>query len=112
MSALSDRMRKRREFRREVAGFTLILRRPSHAEYVALERSQATHLEVAERFVVGWEGVTEADLVVSGGEDEMPFDPEAWRELLADTPALWEVGGIINEAFLEHIKAGEEQAKN
>lgn len=112
MSSLGDRMRKAREFKREVDGKTLIMRRPNEAEYAKLERQGASGFDVALKFVIGWEGVTEADLVPSGGSDEVPFDYDAWGELLGSRRELWEVGKIIQDEFWQHQEKREERAKN
>lgn len=112
MSALGDKMRKAREFKREVDGLMLVMRRPNEAEYARLERQGATRFQVAEQFVIGWEGVTEADLLPSGGSDALTFDRDAWSELLGARHELWDAGKIIQDEFWKHQDSREERAKN
>ena len=113
MSKLSERMRKAREFSREIGGFNLVLRRPTDEEAATVFRDQVSPIHVAKQFVVGWDGVTEAQLVRSGGEDRVPFDAELWAEVVVDRPDLWEpITLAITEAWSNHNDGREQRAKN
>lgn len=112
MSNLGERMRKAREFTREVGGIKLVMRRPSRMEYARYQADKVPIVELAKRYVIGWEGVTEADLVPSGGSDVVAFDADAWHELLAERQDLWSVGEIIEQEFWSHWDKAEERAGN
>lgn len=112
MSALGDKLRRAREFKVEVDGMLLVCRRPSEAEFARLQRDEASGLDIAAEFVIGWEAVTEADLVPSGGSDPVGFDVDTWREVLGDRHALWQAGELIRNRFLEYFDAREARAKN
>lgn len=113
MSSAGEKLRKAREFKKTFDGLTLRLRRPTEREYGQMERAREGHLAFAERFVVDWEGVTEADLWASGGAEAVPFDLDVWHEYIADRHELWEpISKAIAEAFQKYFDEREERAKN
>ncbi len=61
-------------------------------------------LEQVKRFVVDWEGFTEADLLGAavGSSDPLPFDPALWAEVAADQSA-W-VRQLAQD-LLDHVVA-------
>ena len=114
MASLAERMRKAREFEREIKGWRLRLRRPTDDEARSIfGADEVSPAEVCTRFVCGWSGVTEADLVVSGGSDEVPFDRDVWREVVVDHPELWEpIASAVVDAYQQHSNKRAETAKN
>lgn len=71
-------------------------------------------LRHVEKYVVGWDGFTEADLVgPAGSSDAAPFTPELWREAVADK-LQWmrQIAQALLDVILEHRAAREEAAKN
>ena len=114
MGSLADKIRRAREFNREVSGWKLKLRRPTDWEAQKLfNQDQADALEVAKAFVIGWTGVKESDIVTSGGSDEVPFDAEIWNEVIQDNPDLWRpISEAIVEAWVKHSEDREDRAKN
>ena len=114
MSALANKIRKAREFTRTIEGWNLRLRRPTDAEAAKIiGREQADALEVATTYVIGWEAVTEADLVKSGSSDPVAFDADVWAEVVADTPALWEpISTAVIDAWVSHNDKREDRSKN
>lgn len=61
-------------------------------------------LEQVKRFVVDWEGFTEADLIGAalGASDPVPFDPTLWAEVVADQ-STW-VRQLAQD-LLDHVVA-------
>lgn len=114
MSALADRIRKARQFKRDIDGWRLILRRPTEEEGARIfTRDTVEFVELAKEYVIGWEGVKESDIVVSGTTDDVPFDPDVWREVIVDRPELWRpIAEQITESWLNNRKAREERSKN
>lgn len=112
MSTLSEKIRKARESRIEVAGATLTIRRPTDEE--ALKLGAATLVDVARQFVCGWKGVSSLWLGVPGGDAaEVPFDADAWEAFVADHPEVWEpIATAVLEAYKKHREAMEAEAKN
>lgn len=111
MSALSQRIRSARELRVEAGGRTFIVRRPTDLDMLKLAGTNDPAQML--RFVVGWEGVTDADLIPGSAGLEVPFDADACAEWLADRPDL--LGPIIDrlvDAYEQHRQALEDAGKN
>lgn len=109
MSALLDKMRRAREQRVDVGGFSFTIRRPTPTDMLEA-RAQGGDFA---RFVVGWSGVREIDLFEGGDPHPLEFDADACREWLRDRPDLFEpVIGKILDAFSAHMKALEAAEKN
>lgn len=113
MPGYAQQIIKAREFNREIAGWSLTLRRPTDQEAGALFRGDGVHpVDVAVDFVVDWHGVTEADLIVSGGSHEVAFDRSTWREVVVDHPELWEpISDAIAQAWTTYNATREERKK-
>lgn len=110
---LVERLRAAREARVDVGpGKQLRLRRPLEAHMHKLR--EITVERVAEH-VVGWEGVTEQDLLPPGvgGSDAAEFSPELIVEVLADKPD-WAQAAVAKlvEMVNAHFAAKGEAAKN
>lgn len=114
MSLLSDKIKRAREFRKEIEGWKLILRRPTDYERdKAFRKDDIDALDIAKMFVVGWEEVTEAKFIVSGSSDPLPFDPEAWAELVQDLPELWSpITKAVIDSWVEYNERREGRRKN
>lgn len=111
MQSLINQLRKAREVKVEAGGFTFIVRRPTDTEFLAHRELKV--YEIAQEYVVGWSGVTEADIVKGGSEDAVPFDRDLWREWCADRPDLWEpIFGAVLTAYEQHSTQRRESAKN
>lgn len=111
--ALIEKLRKGREFKLAVGGFTFLLRRPTDVEAVELHRSGGSPAEVAQRFVCGWEGVKEDDLVGGGGMDPVAFDLAMWKEWVADRPDFWApIADAVLKAYQAHAESLETVTKN
>lgn len=63
-------------------GKRVLLRRPPECEVGDLPRG-TVHAGVT-AYTVGWDGITEDDLVGTGCTDAVPFVPELWAALVAD----------------------------
>jgi hypothetical protein len=60
------------------------------------------------KFVEGWSGVTEDDVVGGGGQDAVPFDPAVWFEFYSDHSELWDP---LAEKLVEQYKLHQERTK-
>lgn len=111
---MAARIRKNREIRETVDDRTYILRRPTHVEMAAIVREgKTTDADIAIEFCIGWEGVTEHDLVGGGGTDLVPFDELVWREYISDRPQLWPtLANRVIEAWTAHKDALAASTKN
>ena len=72
-------------------------------------------IEEVKRFVVDWEGFTEADLLgpAIGAADPVPFDAALWAEVVADK-VRWvrQLAQDILDHVVSHRLAADEDAKN
>lgn len=111
MGALAKKLRKAREMSIKVDAFTFLARRPTDLEMIAL-RGQISGEEVL-NFLIGWKGVTEADIVPNGDPHEVVFDRDDAREWLSDRPDLFaQILTGISAGYQEHSKDLEERLKN
>lgn len=109
--SLINQIKKARQRKVEAGGFAFVIRRPTDTEFVA-HRELRTY-EIVQEYVVGWEGVREADIVKGGAEDAVPFDAELWREWCADRPDLWEpIFTAVLESYEQHVEQRQAAVKN
>lgn len=110
---LIRRIRKQRELKVTVGKFTFIARRPTDVEAVDLHRSGVSFADIAEKFVSGWEGITEDDVIGGGGSDVVEFSAELWREWCHDRPDFWEpIAAAVLQSYQLHAARLESEAKN
>ena len=111
MSVLADKIRKSRESQVQAGGFTFTIRRPTDMDMMEFNRVKKTEFLI--KFIVGWEGVTELDLIPGGDGHPAPFDSEACDEWMADRADLMiPVVNDIVEAYQAHkAKVGEAEKK-
>ena len=111
MTTLVEKIRRAREQRVPAGKHTFIVRRPTDLEMMDLSRDRRPANLL--RFVVGWDGVTEADLVNGGDPHPLPFDGDACTEWLSDRMDLFApVTNAILEAHRAHRDALEQAEKN
>jgi hypothetical protein len=110
---LVEKIRKQRELKVVAGKFTFTARRPTDVEAIALGRADSAFSKIAEQFVVGWDGVTEDDLIQSGASNPIPFDAVLWAEWCADRPDLWgTISTAVLDAYRLHAKRLEDGTKN
>jgi hypothetical protein len=108
--SLVDKIRKARETGVEVEGFRFTIRRPTDQEAISLKG--ASFIEISQRFVVGWSGVKEVDIVPGGDGVEVAFDAEVWKEWCADNPNFWgPVANAVLASYNDHCKARNDTKK-
>lgn len=100
---LLRRMRKSREFTVDIGKFKFTVLRPTNTDMYEAGQTGMTPIEFARKFVVGWSGVTEADVVPQGTTDTLEFDADVWSAWLDDHPEFWgPIGDGIIAAFQKH----------
>lgn len=102
MSTLADKIRASRRMTIEYGKIKFYGRRPSVEEFAQLHRDSIHDAEIAKRFVDGWEGVKEKDLIAGGTTEPVSFDKELFSEFIADNPEAWKV---IASAMIDAINA-------
>jgi hypothetical protein len=102
-NALITRLQKQRELKVVVGKFTFTARRPTDVEMIEIGRSGVEWHGMAERFVTGWEGVSEDDIIGGGGSDKPAFTLALWAEWCADRPDFWEpIASALLDAYKAH----------
>jgi hypothetical protein len=86
MSSLTAKMQRSRETAIKVDRFTFTVRRPTVLEMV--ESGGKFTPRMLFGCLVGWEGVTQADLIPGGDPHPAEFDAQDCAEWLADSPHL------------------------
>lgn len=113
-AALIAKLQAARESSVEVAtGKRLKVRRPLEADMPRFRNGVS--VELACECVVGWEGVTEADLLGAavGASDDVPFDAGVAAETLRDRVDWVEkVSRHVAELITTHIEQRVATAKN
>ena len=105
MADLIGKLRAQRESWHDLGdGKRVRIRRPVESEFGTLLRGIL--LEHVQKYVVDWEGITEADLLgpAVGASDPVPFSPEVWAEVISDK-AEWvgSIAGRIAEVVSEYL---------
>jgi hypothetical protein len=85
--SLVEKIRKARETKVDVGGYTFTVRRPTPVDMYRLN-GRAVDAEVLMPFVIGWGGVAELDILPGGDPHPLAFDAQVCAEWLADRPDL------------------------
>lgn len=105
MNPLIEKIRRARQTRVTVEGKTFIVRRPTHKEAHFDFSGEALQLDLVEKLVVGWEGVTEIDLIPGGDAVPVEFDRELFIEWIADKPQYWaDLTAAITKEYTAHAE--------
>lgn len=110
--ALIDKIRAARETRVDIAGHTFTIRRPTEMDMVEWRLGGANRSALVSH-VVGWDKVTEMDIIPGGDPHPLPFDGEVLAEWLRDrVDILAPLTEAVLDSFAAHKIAREEAAKN
>lgn len=114
MSAnLIERIKKARQITVKIGDKTLICRRPTDLEMLEMRVEKVTQGDILKRFVDGWEGFTEIDLVPGGTGVTVEFSKELFAEWVADHPESWTtISDAVVQGYKRHEEALEAAAKN
>lgn len=112
MSALSDKLRAARTLRIPAGKFVFLALRPTPIEYQQKLRG-GDPVAGFLALLIGWENVSEGDLLAGGDPHPLPFDAAACAEWLGDRPDLFNtVVEAIITAYQDYARALEDAAKN
>lgn len=112
MSTLAEKLRAAREHRVETGGHTFIYRRPTPVEWAADIRALGGDRAIL-KAIVGWESVTEHDLL--GNEVAVPikFDSDTAAEWLSDRiDLLNDIAADMIEKVNAHAQTIADNRKN
>lgn len=114
-SLLVKRLLEARQFWVDAGRFRFHVRRPTEMQLMRMRRGNQIEigLEIVRDQVIGWEGVTEADLVPAGGGEAVAFDALLYRTWIEDRPDLWQaIADRMFEVIEQHAKDLEAEVKN
>lgn len=111
--SLVERIQAARQSRVPSQGKTFVVRRPTDLEMVEMRDMQVKQGDLITRFVCGWDGFTELDLVPGGGPDPVPFAADVFGEYIADHPEHWDaITRAVMDGYQAHKTAQGESLKN
>jgi hypothetical protein len=110
---LLQQLRKQRELKIPLDDrLSVTGRRPTDLQMTELQRD-GRFGDLGQKYVIGWDGFIEDDLVGGGGTDVVAFDADLWADFYADHPEHWEkIALAILDAYQAHAKATEDAVKN
>lgn len=84
MSTLTEKIRAARRHQVTVGAHTFTVQRPTDLEMMELAKEGALDTRKLLRFLVGWDGVNEIDMIPGGSPTPVPFDLGTAIEWLGD----------------------------
>jgi len=109
--SLIDKLKKARELPVPAGGFTFTVRRPTAFEWHEMQ-GQISARELL-KFVVGWDGVKECDIVNGGDPHPVPFDAALCVSWLEDKPeTAGEIVSAVVQSYRDHQAKQADAAKN
>lgn len=112
--SLTEKIRKARQSVVVHGSWRFTITRPTDMDMLEFQSAgRVTQGELLKRFVIGWDGVNETDIIPGGSGVPVAFSVELFAEWIADRPYLWDAltGAIIN-SYRAHEKSLEDAAKN
>ena len=108
--SLIDKLRKSRQINVESKGKLFIVRRPTDLEMIDLQNSGGlTQGDIIKRFVCGWEGIKELDIIPGGTGEMVKFDSELFGEWIQDQPEHW---SPITESIVTSYKKHKQKLED
>lgn len=110
---LLDRIRASRQTVVKHGAWAFTVSRPTDMDMLDLQGGKLGQRELLSRFVIGWAGITELDVIPGGTGQPAEFSHELFSEWVADRPCLWEplVTAIV-DAYKKHEQEVSSASKN
>ena len=110
---LLQQLRKQRELKIQLTNkLSVTARRPTQLQFEEI-REKGRYADLGKRYIIGWDGFTENDIVGGGGTDKVPFDEELWGDWFEDHSEHWmKIATSVIDAYNAYNKSTEEAAKN
>lgn len=106
--SLIDKIKKARESIVKINDVTFTIRRPTDFEAITQLEGTDTK-EVISRFVIGWDGVKELDLISGGSPELVPFSTDVFMEWAEDNVDVWpDLVDAITESYRAYRAKKEE----
>jgi len=112
--SLIEKIRKSRQSRVRHGSWEFTITRPTDMDMLDFRAAgRVTQGDLLKRFVMGWDGVTETDVIPGGSGVAVPFSADLFAEWIVDRPYLWDIlTAAIIDGYKAHEAALEESAKN
>lgn len=109
-----EKIRQARQKTVKVGGYTFVVKRPTDFQMLQQPELQGDFLQsdLLKQFVIGWENVTEADLIPDGSDTVIEFSSEVFMAWVEDQPQLW--GPLIDQVtqlYAAHLSQRSENEK-
>lgn len=115
-ASLAEKIRIARHGSVEVKGITFNYSRPTDIQMSNLYQEfqgEYQKPEIAKRFVFGWSGVKESDLIPEGSDKDVKFDSDTFEEWLNDARDYWApLCEAILGAYVDYSTEREDAVKN
>jgi hypothetical protein len=115
-ASLAEKIRIARHNSVEVNGITFNYCRPTDIQMAELFQEfngEHNRYEIVKRFVFGWNGLKESDLIPDGADDPAKFEAEVFAEWLADARDFWTpIYEAVMTSYVERSADREEEIKN
>lgn len=109
--SLVQKIRKARESRVEVGGYGFQIRRPTALEMMEINGKARGRAYLG--FIIGWDGVTQLDVIPGGDPHPLEFDADVCAEWLTDRlDLLAPLTDAIDSAYAAHEARLEDAKKN
>jgi hypothetical protein len=107
-NVLIEKIRKARENSFQIDGKTFIIRRPSGLEIIT--SGGYLPADLIKKFVVGWEGITEMDIIPGGTGAPVEFDAELFSQWIEDKPQYWQkIAEAVKSSIDEYQRKMDEE---
>ena len=101
--SIAEKIRKSREISIKVGSITFTGIRATFDEYAKYVNNSVYNGDVCKLHITGWDGVKESDILDDGVDKIIPFDKEAFDEIIVDKP---EWSGEIVKALSDRAVNG------
>lgn len=105
-----ERFKKSRQTTVSASGFDFVIARPTPFDIETARANNGFDIHFLCRFVVGWSGVKESDLLPGGDPEPVDFNGELFEEWVKERPELWDplINGVI-DTYNAHFRDREER---
>lgn len=110
---LLEKLKQARQSRVQCGEITFIITRPTDQDMAYANRVNLGQKEIFSKFVIGWEGVKEIDIIDSGDSTPAEFSPELFASWIEDKPDYWQpIAQGVKEAYKKHVEKRADALKN
>jgi len=110
---LIDKIMRAREVRIESGDLVFIISRPTELDIALAKKIDVSERQMFSKYVTGWEGMTESQIISSGDNTPVEFDHDLFCVWIEDHPEHWmPIAQGILKSYQAHKERREEALKN